>query len=302
MSNKTIDHDAMTEGKWQDAIGKTEESTELVNRKELAGLASVLGYPLPFSDGSYVLPWPDKQVPPFGHWLNANPIVSHDALDVDGHPATAGFVPNFFFPRRMWASSRVTMFAPYAVGQTVTHRKTIRSIEPKHGQSGEMIFVMLWHEYLIGDKLILTEEQNLIYRPAGSAPASIPEVLDVEHIKSKFDHQWFEKITPDPVWLMRYSSASFNSHRIHYDRAYAVEREYYPGLLVHGPLSASLLINLYQKNNPKCTISAFQCRATAPLYDIFDFYIMGKKTASGADLWAVGPDGVKAMLVSVGSE
>jgi 3-methylfumaryl-CoA hydratase len=101
---------------------------------------------------------------------------------------------------------------------------------------------------------------------------------------------------------MRYSSASFNSHRIHYDRAYAVEREYYPGLLVHGPLSASLLINLYQKNNPKCTISAFQCRATAPLYDIFDFYIMGKKTASGADLWAVGPDGVKAMLVSVGSE
>jgi 3-methylfumaryl-CoA hydratase len=283
----------------ENAVGRTATSLESIGYRDLAGLAGVLGYPLPPGGGRLVLPWPEDDVPPFAHWLNANPTVARDQLGPDGHPRPGGFLPALPYPRRMWAGSRVELIAPYGVDQLLSHRKTITSITPRRGRSGEMIFVSLLHEFFVEDRLVVREAQDLVYRPAASAATPPPDRRDPAQIRAAFDHDWQTTITPDPVWLMHYSAISFNGHRIHYDRDYATQVERYPALVVHGPLTASLLVDLYQRHNPRQRVTAFEWRGLAPLYDSDDFQIMGKATDAGAELWAVGPDGQKAALVSV---
>ncbi len=287
------------EDPWSDYIDNTEQTVEIVNRRDLTGLAGVLGYPIQLEEGRHVLPWPDNDMPAFAHWLNANPNVARSELGTDGHPIRGGFIPNFAFPRRMWASSQVNVFAPYEVGQPLIHRKSIESITPKSGRSGNMIFVTLLHEFFVNKQLVVSEMQNLVYREEATTVATIPEIREPGDIKAAFDYDWCETITPDPVWLLHYSAMTFNSHRIHFDREYATQQELYPGLLVQGPLCATLLVDLYQKNNPDSRVMAFHWRGMAPVYDIADFFIFGKATKAGANLWVAGPDGQKTMQVSV---
>ncbi len=293
---------ANEEGPWVEYIGTKAQTIEIVNRRDLAGLAGVLGYPIPLKEGRHVLPWPDNDVPPFAHWLNANPNVTRSKLGADGHPALGGFIPKFAFPRRMWAGSQVTVYAAYGIDQPVTHRKSIESITPKNGRSGNMIFLTMLHEFYVDTQLLVREVQNLVYREKSTSAATIPDVMTAAEVNALFDYDWCETITPDPVWLFQYSAVSFNGHRIHYDRDYATQQEHYPGLLVQGPLCATLLLNLYQKNNPDKRITAFDCRVVAPIYDNADFFIFGAATEAGADLWVAGPDGQQCMTVFVRAE
>lgn len=284
---------------WAQYVGRQEQTVEVVSRRDLTGLAGVLGYPIPLKEGRHELPWSTSDVPPFAHWLNANPNVARSALGADGHPARGGFIPNFPFPRRMWAGSQVTVYAPYGVDQAVTHHRSIESIVPKVGRSGKMIFLTLAHEYRVDTKLLVKETQKLVYREAATSSVAIEKVRTAGQVKALFDHDWCDTITPDPVWLFHYSAISFNGHRIHFDRDYATGHEGYPGLLVHGPLCATLLLDLYQKANPDRRITAFDCRVVAPIYDNAHFFIFGRATKAGADLWVAGPDGKQAMTVSV---
>ena len=202
------------EHSWARYIGNSEQTIEQVNRRDLTGLAGLLGYTIPLEDGQHRLPWPENDLPLFAHWLNANPNVARSELGVDGHPVRGGFIPDFALPRRMWAGSQVSVHAPYGVGQPMTHRKSIASITPKTGRSGSMIFVSLLHEFHVDRRLVVKEVQSLVYREAAAAAAQAPKVRAAEEIRALFDYDWCEVVSPDPVWLFHYSAVSFNAHQI----------------------------------------------------------------------------------------
>ncbi len=289
---------------WNDYIGNTRERVERLGHKDLMGLAALMDYDASASSGEMGSPWPANAVPPFAHWLNLNPHVRQSELGTDGHPARGSFLPNIPLPRRMWAGSRVQLLQDFTAEQALLHRETIRAIKHKTGRSGEMVFVTLQHDYYCDGTLVLLEEQDLVYRAARKTdlPETNPEPLDEAKLLAACDFDWCAPVHPDPVLLFRYSAVTFYGHRIHYDREYATKEEGYPGLVVHGPLTASLLIDLYQRNNPDRKVKEFEFKALGPLFDIHPFYLMGKKSPSGADLWAVDCEGNRAMQMSLSSQ
>lgn len=172
------------------------------------------------------------------HWCLALDAVSGSSLSEDGHPRRGGFLPPVPLPARMWAGGELTNIKPLLIGRTVTRRSTITDITPKQGRSGTLVFVVVQHEYLNGAEVCIREKQTIVYRDI-TAPKSKkgpPVAPDPNTLRSR--------LTPDPVLLFRYSALTFNAHRIHYDHIYATETETYSGLVVHGPLQATLLLNL----------------------------------------------------------
>ena len=291
---------------WDDYIGKTRERYECVVDKDLMGLACLLDYDVPTFGGEVDFPWPEDAAPPFAHWLNGNPHARQSGLGADGHPQKGTFLPDFPYPRRMWAGSRVQLLQDYSPGQSLLHRETIQSIEHKSGRSGEMVFVTLQHDYYCDGKPVLLEQQDLVYRAANeeriSEAKTRSQPLDEAELLAHNEFDWQHRIQPDPVLLFRYSAITFNGHRIHYDREYATCVEHYPGLVVHGPLTATLLIDLYQRNNPGQRVKQFTFKGIRPLFDTHPFFLMGKETASGAELWAVDYLGQKAMQMTLSTQ
>lgn len=284
---------------WSSYIGNHADSDEVITGKDLLGLAALLDYPVPADSDATALPWPDDTVPPFAHWLNANPQVAQGQLGDDGHPRKGGFLPPIAFPRRMWAGSRVKFLQSVAVGQPLRHRKTIVSIASKTGRSGPMVFVTLRHDFYADDNLAICEEQDIVYRESITTPLPAPTIKPAAEIIGAFTYDWSATVTPDPVLLFRYSAITGNAHRIHYDRSYAQAQEGYPGLVVQGPLTATLLLDLFQRNNPHRQITGFSFVGRGPLFDGNPVYLMGRQTAAGAELWALAPDGVVAMTMQL---
>ena len=227
-------------------------------------------------------------LPPLWHWIYFHEASSIDKLGRDGHAAKGDFLPPIDLPRRMWAGGRLTYERHPKIGQKITRNSTIKDITPKDGKSGKLCFVTVLHEFLDQDEqIIFTEEQDLVYREDQtdtSARAPIITPPDNPTIS--------EKISPSPVLLFRYSALTFNSHRIHYDRDYCAEVEGYPGLVFHGPLTATLLANLAMQQNPGKKLQSFSFRATAPLFDTQPFEI---KTDGATTYWAETPEGSLAM-------
>jgi len=190
----------------------------------------------------------------------------------------------------MWAGSRIEWHRPLAVGATARRDSRIVSVTPKRGQSGELVFVVVRHEISVAGDLALTEEHDIVYRDL--APA------DPERRKTPATPPaaWTRRIVPDDVLLFRYSALTFNSHRIHYDRRYVTEIEGYPGLVVHGPLLATLLVDLLRRHRPDPVLRRFEFRATKPLFDVAPFDVCGRPEDDGrVSLWAQGPDSALAM-------
>jgi len=179
-----------------------------------------------------------SEVPVGLHWCLAPPTAHPEELGPDGHPAKGGFLPPVPLPRRMWASGEIEFLAPLQVGDVVQKSSRIKSIDWKTGKTGQMCFVTASHDYATERGTAIREDQNIVYRaaPTGLAPqASISPSAEV------FDHQ--AEVDIDPTRLFRYSALTFNAHRIHYDLAYAKDVEFYPDLVIHGPLKASFLLN-----------------------------------------------------------
>ncbi len=281
--------------KWSEHIGRSRQRSERVSEKDLASLAGLLDYPLPNWESEPRPPWWGGAMPPFAHWLNGNPVSRQSELGKDGHQEKGIFLPEIPYPRRMWAGSSVQLLQDYKPGQLLTHHETIKAIEPKTGRSGEMVFVTLQHDYCSEGELVLSETQDMVYRAAIVSPLATPEPLPEEVALMGQQYDWCRAIYPDPVLLFRYSAATANSHRIHYDREYVTAVENYPGLLVHGPLTATLLIDLFCRNNANTRVSTFEFRGVRPLYDICPFYILGKLTEQGAKMWALDCRGQLAM-------
>jgi 3-methylfumaryl-CoA hydratase len=187
----------------------------------------------------------------------------------------------------MWAGGDVTHIAPLKTGETITRRSSIRDTVAKQGRSGPLVFVIVEHEYLSGNRLCIREQQTIVYREI-SAPRTVesaPDAGDPATLRSI--------LTPDPVLLFRYSALTFNAHRIHYDHIYATETEAYSGLVVHGPLQATLLLNL-AADALKTSPNRFSFRGLAPLTLPCELQLHSLKTDAGGTVWCQDQTGLRS--------
>jgi 3-methylfumaryl-CoA hydratase len=266
-------------------IGRSEESHDTVTAGPLDRLAATLDRDdAPSADGD--------AVPPLGHWLFFLPNAPESKIGPDGHPRRGGFLPPVHgLPRRMWAGSRLSFPGAIRVGDRGVRRSTITSIKHKDGASGPLIFVTVRHE--IGrpsQAPAIIDEHDIVYRGL-QAPAVKPDRQKVK------PGRWRRTVVPDAVMLFRYSALTFNGHRIHYDRNYVTKEEGYPGLIVHGPLIATLLADLVRRHAPQARMQAFSFRAVSPLFDGSEMSL--NATPPGDDgvvrLWAANNAGELAM-------
>jgi len=264
-------------------IGRQETLTDTITRVPVAALSATL-------DRDDPAPAAGDPLPPLWHWLYFLPLVRQSAIGPDGHPSRGGFLPPVPLPRRMWAGGRFTFHQPLRVGEDITRTSTVADVTVKTGRSGSLCFVLVRHEIAGANGLALTEEHDIVYRdlapPNEAPPAPRPAPVDAV---------WQRDIVPDDVMLFRYSALTFNGHRIHYDRRYVTEVEGYPGLIVHGPLIATLLLDLLRRNTAE-PLKSFRFKAISPLFDIASFAVCGQPGAAGqVALWARNAAGHLAM-------
>jgi 3-methylfumaryl-CoA hydratase len=215
------------------------------------------------------------------HWCLAPPAAPTATLGPDGHPARGGFLPPVPLPRRMWAGGTLRLADRLRVGDMVERRSRIGDVTVKEGRSGVLCFVAVDHEISTERGLALVERHDIVYRPLGErlAPPATPVPLDAPPADAK----WHRDMQAGPVVLFRYSALTFNGHRIHYDRTYAMEQEGYPGLIVHGPLQATLLLGYaaaIRGNAPR----NFTFRGLQPLFDFMPFRLCAKDAPDGVAL------------------
>lgn len=233
-------------------------------------------------------------VPDLWHWLYFTPEAPQSHLAVDGHPVRGGFLPDSHLPRRMWAGGELTFHQSMRVGDRVLRRSRVHSCESRNGRSGEMLFVGVEHEFTRDGQPLVSESQTIVYREPASAasksptPPPGPTDCDIERT-----------LVPDSTLLFRYSGLTFNTHRIHYDQPYATGVEGYPGLVVHAPLTATLLMDLLQRGWPQVTVRRFQFRSISPLFGSQPMTLRARRTSANAiALWASNNYGGLAMEAS----
>jgi len=270
----------------KDWIGRTEFHTDLAAQAPLDGLAATLDHSNP--------PWRAGEVPPLGHWLYFLPRTPQHEIGPDGHAKRGGFLPPVELPRRMWAGGEFEFLAPMPIGAAMERRSTIANVAHKAGRSGSMVFVRVEHEIQVKGAAAIREVHTIVYREAPKHGEAAPAPEKMERAA-----EFSREIVPDPVLLFRYSALTFNGHRIHYDRSYCESAEGYPGLVVHGPLTATLLMDLYLRQRPGAAVSAFRFRARRPLFDIDPFSVCGVHRPGGADLWALDHEGFVAMTAEL---
>jgi 3-methylfumaryl-CoA hydratase len=269
-------------------IGKTEVTSDQITPAPMAALAATL-------DIKEAQPPTGAAVPPLWHWLYFLEIRRQSELGEDGHAKLGGFLPPVPLPRRMWAGGRLQFLRPLHVGKTYTRTSRIADVQHKQGRSGSLVFVHVRHEIGNAEDVALTEEQDLVYR-ANARPADPPAPAR----PAPAGAAWERTLHADDVLLFRYSALTFNGHRIHYDRRFATQTEGYPGLVVHGPLIATLLLDLCSRNMPGSRIERFEFRSVSPLFDVAPFTLRGKPESDGKtiSLWATGPSEALAMTAT----
>ena len=265
-------------------IGRSDQRKDQITAASVRGLWATLN-----REGA--CPEAGAALPALWHWLYFTPAARQDQLGVDGHPLLGGFLPPIRLPRRMWAGGRVEFNQPLHVGDEVTRESRIVDLTIKQGRSGDLVFVTVRHEIGNTRGLAISEVQNIVYR--GEAQSG---VLPLAAEKAPTNEAFSRNVVPDPVLLFRYSALTFNAHRIHYDRPYALAVEGYPGLVVQGPLIATLLIELLQHHKPDAVLRRFSFKSVSPLFDTHPFSLCGR--AEGCHdfaLWARTGEGAIAM-------
>ena len=273
----------------EDWLGRTETLRDVATATPVAAMAATL-------DNGNAVPDAGDALPPLWHWLYFLPHPKRSEIGPDGHAARGGFLPPVPLPRRMWAGGRLQWHDAIRVEDAIERVSRVVSISKKSGKTGELVFVVVEHRVSTARGLALTEEHDIVYREAPQ-PGAAPSTLAPAPPQAPVDETWSERVTPDEVLLFRYSALTFNGHRIHYDRRYVTEVEGYPGLIVHGPLIATLLVELLRKHLPAATLAKFSFRAISPLFDTASFEVCGRPDAGGTTvhLWARNSDGKLAM-------
>ena len=263
-------------------IGRTETVQDTIAPTPVVALTATLDHP------ANAVP-AGTPLPPLWHWLYFLPMHRQSEIGADGHAKRGGFLPPVPLPRRMWAGSQFTFHAPIRVGDQVARTSTIDDVRSKSGRTGPLVFVKVRHEVRCNGATdpALVEFHDIVYReaqrPGDVAPPPEPAGRGA----------WRREIVPDDVLLFRYSALTFNGHRIHYDRKYVTEVEGYPGLIVHGPLIATLLMDLLRRQLPDATVADFHFKAVRPTFDLHPFHVNGELQADGKTvrLWASDHEG-----------
>lgn len=274
----TLDPDVLS--RW---IGRTDVMHDVIRPAPVGFMEMTL-------DRDPVLGMGDR-LPPLWHWLYFLSGVRLTALGRDGHPALGGFLPPVGLPRRMWAGGRVSFDADLPIGAEVERRSSIRDVQVKRGRSGDLCFVTVGHEIGLRRRpAVIREEHDIVFRQD-------PAPDDVRPAPSPAAGDWAvrERMIASEVMLFRYSALTFNGHRIHYDRDYARNVEGHDGLVVHGPLIATLLADLAQRQVPDARLRCFEYRAISPVFDTVPVDLVARPVDGGVHLGAVHPDGNLAM-------
>ena len=268
----------------QDWIGRSETVDDTVTPTPCAALAATLDQP------DTQRPAAGTPLPPLWHWLYFLPIHPQADIGPDGHARRGGFMPPVPLPRRMWAGSDFAFHEPLRVGDALSRTSTIVDVKEKSGRSGSLIFVKVRHEIRRNgaDAVALTEHHQIVYRAAAEPGEIAPPPQAAPALA-----EWDRRIVPDDVLLFRYSALTFNGHRIHYDRKYVTEVEGYPGLIVHGPLIATLLMDLLRRHRPDATVLRFEFKAVRPTFDTHAFSVHGQPSPDGktVHLWSRDHEG-----------
>jgi 3-methylfumaryl-CoA hydratase len=285
MATATLDLDTLKQH-----IGRTQTAEDVLH----AGLANLLrlalGRPEPELREGDPLP---------AAWLALYflPRFATAALRPDGSPRDTGVIPPMPLPRRMFAGERVRLSRPLAIGERVRRETRLSDLSVKTGGTGTLVFATVTGRVLGADgEIAVEEERRSVFREEvrpgerNQAPRREPAPNDTP---------WRRRVTADPVLLFRYSALTFNSHRIHYDRPWAMEVEGYPGLVVHGPLTTTLLVDFARDCNPGRRIVAYATQARAPLFDTAPFELRGRPTDRGCECWTVTSEGTVAMSCEV---
>lgn len=252
---------------WDAWIGREQRAADRLDAALAARWCATFDLPAP-GPGATPGPAPGAAMPQGIHFCLCTPDAATADLGEDGHPqrddSPESFLPPIPLPRRMWAASTIAFLAPIATGAAIERTSRIGAITPKEGRSGPMTFVTVEHETTADGRAAVRERQTLVYRAAapGDAPLSPPEPG-----AERFDPRGWDAhraIVPDPRLLFRYSALTFNTHRIHYDAPYAREVERYRGLVVHGPLTASLLLQLAARELGDNALKTFGFRGLSP--------------------------------------
>lgn len=244
----------MNEIKLQQWIGRNETVDDIIGLTPARALAAT------FNRQTEILA--QSQLPALWHWLYFLETAAQQDLAPDGHRQRGGFLPPITLPRRMWAGSQLQFHLPVNIGDPLTRSSTIHSIKEKTGRSGSLVFVKVQHEISRSGQLCITESQDIVYREAAKPGASLPAGEPADSV-SDFQLQF----QADSRLLFRYSALTFNAHRIHYDTPYVTEVEGYPGLIVHGPLLATMMLELLWQNLPEAQLSTFEFKALRPVFD-----------------------------------
>ena len=218
-------------------------------------------------------------LPALWHWAYFLESIPLNMLGTDGHPSRGAFLPPADNRNRMWAGGRVEFLAPLRVGIEAEKKSTVMAIQEKKGRTGSLLFVSVKHEVSQQGSLVISEEQDIVYREP-----SPPKLVGTEPAPSA---QWKERVDPSAVMLFRYSAVTFNGHRIHYDHPYVTQTEGYPGLVVHGPLIATLMCKAFRRSHPTAVLRHLSYRGLRPLIAPTPFEVAGAVTGQGqASLWA----------------
>jgi len=267
-------------------VGKTETATDTITATPYAALSATLDR----DPGQAPAGTP---LPPLWHWLYFLPLYRQSEVGPDGHAQRGGFLPPVPLPRRMWAASQLEFKRQLRVGDAIRRVSTITDVSEKSGRTGALVFVKVRHEIRANDEAspAIVEFHDIVFREA-------PKDVDVSPPRvAPAQSRWQRRVVPDAVLLFRYSALTFNAHRIHYDRKYVTGVEGYPGLVVHGPLIATLLLDLLREKLPDATVRRYEFRAVRPLFDTNAFDVCGEPARDGRSvrLWAKDHEGSLAM-------
>ena len=262
-------------------LGRSETVHDTIGPTPVVALTATLDHPPAAVSAGMPLP-------PLWHWLYFLPMHRQREIGPDGHARRGGFLPPVPLPRRMWAGSQFEFRSAVHVGDTVARTSTIDDVTAKEGRSGKLVFVKVRHELRCNGASdpAIVEFHDIVYREAKR-----PDDVEPPPLAAPAGAAWQREIVPDDVLLFRYSALTFNGHRIHYDRRYATEVEGYPGLVVHGPLIATLLLDLLRRNAPEAEVASFRFRAVRPTFDLYPFTLDGQRQGTKVKLWAQDHEG-----------
>ncbi len=251
-------------------LGKQQTVVDRMDPGHAARIAVTLGDPIPEAG---------MRLSPLWHWAFFLETVPIAQTGLDGHPARGSFLPPADNRNRMWAGGRVSFDGALEVGVEARKTSTVTAIQEKKGRTGSLLFVTVKHDIEQNGKLVVSEEQDIVYREP-----SPPKLQGTEPAPPS---QWSESVDPSPVLLFRYSAVTFNSHRIHYDHPYVTQTEGYPGLVIHGPLIATMMCRAFAHAHPNASVKHLAYRGLRPLIAPKRFSVAGTVVAPGeAKLWA----------------